>query len=81
MDGLEAAALENVVNHVLLHDALLVLGGLPVVVDAGGVPRSVAVLVAAQQHHGSEVLERTELGQAVQRGLQEVLMIGHGQLF
>ena len=48
MDLLQAAALQSVVHHVLLNDTLLVVCSGFVIVNAGGVPRSVAILVTAQ---------------------------------
>jgi len=48
MDLLQAAALQYVVHHVLLNDTLLVVCSGFVIVNAGGVPRSVAILVTAQ---------------------------------
>ncbi len=48
VDALDHSALQDIVHHVLLNDTLLVVCSGFVIVDAGGVPRSVAILVTAQ---------------------------------
>lgn len=62
MDTLQATTLQNVVHHVLFDDGFVVVCGGFIVMYAGGVPRGVVVLVAAQQYHVFEVSEAAGFG-------------------